>query len=638
MPRPIEILSQYWGYEAFRPVQEEVIRSVLDGADTLALLPTGGGKSICFQVPGLSFQGLTIVISPLIALMKDQVSNLNQRGIAATYINSTMSYKEIDRKLEQAMKGKYKFLYLAPERLRTELLKERVGRMNVSLLAVDEAHCISQWGYDFRPAYLEIAEFRKLIPGVPVIALTATATTRVKEDILESLEMKTPAVFVKSFKRDNLAYLVFDTEDVFGKIRALLDQNPGSGIIYVRTRKATQLVADKLALQGISAKAYHGGLSHKDRTRIQDDWINNKTRIIVATNAFGMGIDKPDVRIVIHYHLPVDIESYYQEAGRAGRDGKPAIAVAFQQPKDLAELYRWVMGQYPDFDTVNGVYWELCDFFQVPNSGIDEQPRPFDIAVFSKKAGLPVLKSYQSVKILDKEGVITLQERPEEYASVMILGSGESVMQYKEKFPEYAPLIDLMLRTLGGKLFSEPHRFLPAFWTRRLGISEVEIDRMLHQMQERGLIHYRPALKKPSLVFHSYRRDLSRTELSWHKYNFLADQSQKRLKAIIGYVKNGRKCRSRVLQEYFGEKTKSNCGICDVCLNKNSSKEVKDTEWHEVIKNTLSDGPVSFKFALEQLPGTDDELKKDFLRKLADTKQVEISGTQLKWLERKQKR
>jgi ATP-dependent DNA helicase RecQ len=319
---PRDILKEFWGYEAFRPLQEDIIDSVLQGNDTLALLPTGGGKSICFQVPGMALPGLTIVVSPLIALMRDQVEHLNSRHIPATYINSSVSFRNIDRKLQNAMDGRYKFLYVAPERLKSDMFQARLPQMNVSLLAVDEAHCISQWGYDFRPAYLEIHALREHFPEVPVIALTATAPPRVKDDIVDKLQLKEPRIFRKSFRRDNLSYRVISSERVPDRILQFLRNTPGSGIIYARTRKRTKALADLLKRNDISAAAYHGGMSTTDRNRVQQQWISNEVRVITATNAFGMGIDKPDVRFVLHYNLPSDLESYYQEAGRGGRDGK----------------------------------------------------------------------------------------------------------------------------------------------------------------------------------------------------------------------------------------------------------------------------------------------------------------------------
>ncbi|MCL4165351.1 UNVERIFIED_CONTAM: hypothetical protein GTU68_020087, partial [Idotea baltica] len=334
MPTPFEILKKHWGYDAFRPLQEEIIQSVIEERDTLALLPTGGGKSICFQVPGLYFKGLTIVISPLIALMKDQVERLNQLGIAATYVNSSMPFYQVDTKLQGAMDGDYKFLYLAPERLQSEMFKLRLPKMDVSLLVVDEAHCISQWGYDFRPSYLQIAELREAKPDVPIIAVTASATDEVRADILEKLEMREPAVFTKSFRRDNLRYFVLEEENVTQRTIDIVKRTQGTGIIYARTRRTTEHLSNYLIGQGISAAAYHGGLKTSERSKIQQSWLDDKTRIIVATNAFGMGIDKPNVRFVVHYHLPFDLESYYQEAGRGGRDGKTALAIAFRSPVD----------------------------------------------------------------------------------------------------------------------------------------------------------------------------------------------------------------------------------------------------------------------------------------------------------------
>ncbi|MEM9987225.1 MAG: ATP-dependent DNA helicase RecQ, partial [Bacteroidota bacterium] len=377
---PLEVLNQYWGYQSFRSPQAQIIDRVLAGQDALALLPTGGGKSICFQVPGLVLGGLTLVVSPLIALMKDQVLRLQDLGIPATYLTSDLTAYQVDKRLQKALDGAYRFLYLAPERIQSEMFQARLDRLPLSLLAVDEAHCISQWGYDFRPSYLEIGYIRQERPDIPILALTASATTRVQADISQRLRLADPVTFRKSFKRENLRYFVLKEENVIARTVDICRRTLGTGIIYVRTRKLTQAVVQQLLNAGVSAAAYHGGMLNSARDQAQEAWINNHVRIMVATNAFGMGIDKPDVRFVIHYNLPFDLESYYQEAGRGGRDGKTALAIAFDNPIDRKEMERWSKDKYPSWEQLQSHYQQLCNHFRIPNSVPSSQAHLLDIA------------------------------------------------------------------------------------------------------------------------------------------------------------------------------------------------------------------------------------------------------------------
>lgn len=627
MATPHEILKDVWGYDAFRPLQEEIIESVLQGKDTLALLPTGGGKSICFQVPGLVKEGLTLVISPLIALMRDQVSNLNQRGIAATFINSTMDFRQIDRKLQNAIAGKYKFLYCAPERLRTDMLVHRLPKMNVSLLAVDEAHCVSQWGYDFRPAYQEIKTVREILPKVPVIALTATATEKVAVDIQEHLEMKNPGVFMKSFKRDNLAYKIIRTDNPVERCLQFVKSHAGTGIIYARTRKRTLIMAELLEKAGISSAAYHGGMLPDERNAVQEAWLTGQKRVIAATNAFGMGIDKPDVRFVAHINLPLDLESYYQEAGRAGRDGKYAEAIAFDTPKDKGEVKRWVTEKYPTWEQLVKHYNALCDYYQIPNVGPEFQDRRFDIKDIAKSKKLAARLFYNSVKILDREGLVVLNESPDRFGEIRLRIGPDAVLHYKNKYPQWEEMLDYILRQFGGVIYSESKRFLPSRWANGLQRLEAELEEELKKMMKQGILFYRPPVTFPTIRFLMHRHKLSRMELNWHKYNFLMDQGLRRKDKLLEYVEADQGCRSLLLQTYFGEQTTEVCGKCDLCLDRlkmeQSSEHIAESIREEILA-FLDQGAMGYAQLIQQVEAGTEEQRDAVLRHLLDRRQVEV--------------
>lgn len=565
---PEEVLKKYWGYDAFRPQQREIIQSVLEGKDTFALLPTGGGKSVCFQLPGLMIEGMTIVISPLIALMKDQVERLNRMGIAATYINSSMNYAQIDQKLEAAMEGTYQFLYVAPERIKSDMFRLRLPKLKVALLAVDEAHCISQWGYDFRPAYLEIAAIREIKPQIPVIALTASATPAVQKDIIERLEMKNPGMFSKSFRRDNLRYFVLHEEAIAPKVIEIATGIKGTGIVYARTRKLTEKLAAFLQEQGISANAYHGGLRNSERGEIQQAWLEGRTRVMVATNAFGMGIDKADVRFVVHYNLPFDLESYYQEAGRGGRDGKTALAIAFLSKPDLRQLRQWSMDKYPLWEVLKHHYNLLCDYYQVPNSGKVDALHDLLMPDLVKAINVPALKLYASLKILHQEELLHFTEDKDDFAYVMMLAQAKDVLQYKEAHPILADLITYLLRTLGGEVYIQEKRFLPERWARKLDLPPLELHYQLERLANHNILMYTPATDKPSIRFLKPRQKLHKKILNWDKYAFLKAQNNQRLTEMIRYVEATDMCRSIMIQSYFGETDQTPCGVCDVCTGR----------------------------------------------------------------------
>ena len=580
MQSPREILEDYWGYPNFRPLQAEIVDAVIAGRDTLALLPTGGGKSICFQVPGLFFEGLTIVISPLIALMRDQVEQLNRRNIPATFINSSLNQHEIDWKLQRTMDGAYKFLYVAPERIQSPMFAARVQRMNVSLIAVDEAHCISQWGYDFRPSYLELQQLREWLPKVPVIAVTATAPPLVRDDIVEKLGLRNPRIFTQSFRRPNLHYQIEPSERIAERIIEICQKTSGTGIVYARTRKRVKAIAEMLQRAQISAAAYHGGMKNSDRNKVQADWIEGKVRVMAATNAFGMGIDKPNVRFVLHFNLPADIESYYQEAGRAGRDGEESLCLAFHNEQDALELRNFTADKYPSWEKLNA-HWEgLCEFYGVTLENAPEESYLFDLLAIAKSGNTNPIRLYNSIKILENAGILSLNEQPDDFGYVQVLVSPDSILHYKQSYPNQAFLLDHILRNLGGAAFHEAMRFFPADWLRSLKMDLPELEGFLNQLAAREIIAYTAPSTKPTIKINRHRGRLSKLELNWERQVFLETRAFERLNAMLDYTEYpGKFCRSRTLEAYFGEQAGTECGKCDYCrrrANAVGSAEIRE--------------------------------------------------------------
>lgn len=620
MSQSLSILKQYWGYDSFRPLQAEIIQSVLEGNDTLALLPTGGGKSVCFQVPGMCLEGMTLVISPLIALMKDQVERLNQMGIAATYINSSMPRKLIGQKLQMAMDGEYKFLYLAPERIQSDVFRIRLARMDISLLVVDEAHCISQWGYDFRPAYLNIHELRNLKPSIPCIALTASATPEVQADIQTQLHFKDPQIFRKSFKRDNLRYFVIHEENVLARISDIIKRTQGTGIVYARTRRRTETIAQLLQEKNISAVAYHGGMKTSERNDIQQAWIENKHRIIVATNAFGMGIDKPDVRFVLHYNLPFDLESYYQEAGRGGRDGKIALAICFYNPVDIGEMERWEREKYPSWEELKHHYQMLCSFYKIPMGESLMEWQAFDMLGLVQMSGEKALKLYRSLNLLNKEGLIHFNEDYDDFAYLQVIAKPGDLLRYKAQDASRATLVDYILRTMGGEIYIQEKRFRPNEWARNLHLSTDQLTLQLQRLESYQLIHFQPARSKPVIRFPIARHQLGPQSLDWAKYAFLKKQSQDRFKALLAYVEGTEICRSLTIQQYFGEQNYEPCGRCDICIGRHKTK-VSDQEFHQIrraYESLLKTESLSYRDALIRVNKGTPHQREKVLRYLLD--------------------
>ena len=576
-------MKQYWGYDEFRPLQEDIILSVLDGRDTMALLPTGGGKSICFQVPALALGGLCIVVSPLIALMKDQVENLRKRHIKACAIFSGMTHEQISDTIDNCLFDKeMRFLYVSPERLKTDLFRINLQRMPVKMLAVDEAHCISQWGYDFRPPYLEIAEIRKFFPKVPILALTATATPEVVSDIQQKLLFPKENVFQKSFKRDNLTYYVIEEQDKQGRMLRIIQRYPGTGIVYVRNRRKTRETAEFLQRHGISADYYHAGLDSKTRDRKQQEWMDGKTRIIVSTNAFGMGIDKPDVRFVIHIDIPDTLEGYFQEAGRGGRDLKPSIAVMLYDDSDVRELYRNFRTAFPPLEFIQQIYKDLCNQFRIAMGSGHDESYPLDIAEFALQHKYNPLEVYNAVRLIEKTGAISYNEGSYTPAKLMFTATRKELETYEAE-PRYAravPFIHLLLRSYSG-LFNDYVIIDEKEIARRAECTpQVAVER-LNYLTRIGLVDYQPATSLPKLLFVTDRVDEKHLFYDPSVYFKRKEVAEKRLQSVVKFVKDDCICRSRLLLAYFGETKSEACGKCDNCLKKENAT-VNKTEFQEI--------------------------------------------------------
>ncbi|MFN7118058.1 MAG: ATP-dependent DNA helicase RecQ [Saprospiraceae bacterium] len=594
---PQHILQQYWGYESFRPLQLDIVQSVLDGKDTLALLPTGGGKSICFQVPALCKSGICIVISPLIALMKDQVYNLQKRNIPAAAIYSGMHPKEIDRIFDNSVYGNIKLLYLSPERLVTDLARERIRQMNVNLLAVDEAHCISQWGYDFRPPYLEIAEIRELIPQTPVLALTATATREVVNDIQDRLKFKQKNVFQKSFARDNLAYVVRHEEGKLEKLLDILQKVKGSGVVYVRNRRRTKEIAQFLLQKGISADFYHAGLQPDERSEKQDAWINDKTRIMVSTNAFGMGIDKPEVRVVVHMELPDSLEAYFQEAGRAGRDGKKAFAVLLYNDTDKTNLERNYEQSFPELDEIRRVYHALGSYYQLATGAGKGVSYDFDIISFTKNFQLEPVKTLNALKALEQAGWLTLSEAVFTPSSLQVKVTKDELYDYQLRHPKLDPVLKAILRNYQGA-FTNYVNIREVQLAGFLKITTEELKKALALLHKDQVIEYFPQTDQPQLTFLEDRVETSALTIDYDLYRFRKMRYWDRIQKAIAYAENP-VCRSRQLLNYFGEKKDEDCGVCDVCLSKNKA-DLSNADF-DAIKSKIQEFVTQHSLSLEDL-------------------------------------
>jgi ATP-dependent DNA helicase RecQ len=601
-----DILQKHWGHSAFRPLQEEIIQSVLAGHDTLALLPTGGGKSICFQVPALALPGICIVITPLIALMQDQVDQLNRRGIPATAIFSGLRKRQIDILLDNCIYGHTKFLYVSPERLKTDLFIERAKQMNISLLVIDEAHCISQWGHDFRPPYLEIAEFRALIPSVPCIALTASANEEVKLEIQEKLQFKNAAVFQKSFSRANLSYSVLYESDKDQKLCTMLQRVPGSSIVYVRNRRRTQEISNLLSKAGLSSTFYHAGLPSEVRSSRQKDWIEGKVDCIVATNAFGMGIDKPDVRLVVHLDLPDTIEAYYQEAGRAGRDEKKAYAAILYEEKDVLDLYAQWEKSFPTAEIIKRTYQALSNYLQVAEGSGELQSYDFDWMDLCKRFNLPSSQTYFGLKMLENEGLILLNEAFQNPSKIRFIVSSTEIYDFQIRNEKFESFLKGLLRIYGGNLYTQFVSISEADFAHQIKIPPAEVERNLALLEKFELIEYDKQNGLPKLVFLTPRANIENLPIRWPEYLKKKERTKLKLDAMVHYVKHPEACRTLLITAYFGESLQGSCGICDHCLQRKKEASGKnipeglDAE-RKLILTYLKNGPLSVQDLVECL-------------------------------------
>ena len=572
MPEALAILEKYWNHDKFRSLQKEIIDSVLDGKDTFALMPTGGGKSICFQIPALMNDGVCLVISPLVALMKDQVANLQKRNIKAIALTGGIRSEEMIDLLDNCQFGNYKFLYLSPERLQSEWILDRIKSLPINLITIDEAHCVSQWGHDFRPAYLKISILKKHFPKTPFLALTATATTKVKKDIITHLGLQDTQIFEKSFARENIAYMVFEVEDKLFRIVQILKKNPESSIIYVRNRKSCLEISAQLNALGFHATYYHGGLSSKEKDKNMQLWMNEDVQVIVATNAFGMGIDKANVKTVIHIQLPENLENYYQEAGRAGRNGEKAYAILLTSPSDIIQVENQFINVLPDKKFLNILFVKLCNYFQIAyGEGINEQ-FTFNLNHFCLKYGFPTLKTYNAMQFLDRQGIINLSQEFSEKITLQFLISSKEVIRYMSLNPNDEEIILSILRTYPGIYEMHTAVNMPLI-AKKSNHNEVEIQTLLRKLQKKEIIAYHSKNNDSNLIFNEVRED-ERTISRVSKY--LENQNQlkkEQLQSVLNYIAEKKVCKNKLILQYFGETTTFDCEICSFCISKKDNKK-----------------------------------------------------------------
>jgi ATP-dependent DNA helicase RecQ len=617
---PLSILQHYWKHNHFRPLQEDIVNSVLAAHDTLALLPTGGGKSVCFQVPGLLLEGVCIVISPLIALMKDQVEQLKRRGILAVAIHAGLSKSEVDLYLNNALYGGVKFLYVSPERIQTELFIERFKQMKVALVAVDEAHCISQWGYDFRPPYLKIAALRQWHPTVPMLALTATATPQVSKDIVERLAFKkSHQVFQKSFARENLSFVVRTTDSKERKLVEILRKVKGSAIVYVRSRKATELLSRMLNQQKISSAFYHAGLAHNMRSKLQDDWIANRTRVMVSTNAFGMGIDKPDVRVVVHMDLPENIEAYYQEAGRAGRDGNRSYAVIIFQQADADSLRTKVEQSQPTFELLQRVYQALCNYFQLAMGGSNGESYDFDLHHFCDRFQFFNHEAYNTLKKLEESGLILFNESYYAPSRLWVTVDKGRLYEFQIANEKFDPVIKMLLRLYGGELFADYLQISESYLAEGLKISKQALTELLTHLHKLQVVQYIPLKDQPQVTFVLPRQDVKYLPVDRKLLEERRTLAIAKMNAIIDFVSSGHRCRMQLIQEYFGEQLFDTCGMCDVCIERRKKENSKSVnELRKQIIFLTKEQLFTIDELEERISPADTELFVEVVRELVD--------------------
>lgn len=611
MSEALLLLQKYWKHETFRTPQEEIIQSVLDGNDTFALLPTGGGKSVCFQIPALLLNGICLVVSPLIALMKDQVQNLQSRNIKAIALTGGVSQDEVIDILDNCQFGNYKFLYLSPERLQHDWIVERLKQLPINLIAIDEAHCVSQWGHDFRPAYLKISALKEHYPSTPFLALTATANKRVQEDICTNLALVNPKVFTKSFTRENLAYHVIKTEDKLFKIQQILTKNPQSSIIYVRNRKSCIETSQQLNQLGFTSTIYHGGLPAKEKEKNMQSWLENKSQVMVATNAFGMGIDKPDVKTVIHIQLPENIENYYQEAGRAGRNGEKAFGIILTNSGDINYTKRQFLDVLPDKKIVRDVYVKLNNYFRIAYGEGFNESFAFNLNQFCSHYNFPILKAFNSLQFLDRQGILTFQSESSEKISLQFIIPSKEVIRYISLHPHDEPIITTILRTYSG-IFDVETTINPHLVAKKSNTTEAAVEKVIDQLAESQCIILHAKNNDSSITFNEVRED----DLTINRVaKFLAHQNQLKqdqFQSVIDYISNEDSCKNKLLLAYFDEITKEDCGICSYCFSKKKSNPKVNTDLilqllqksnlsSREIENSLQISPEATIFALQLL-------------------------------------
>jgi len=632
MPTAIQVLSKYWGYDEFRPLQDEIIASVIAGKDVLALMPTGGGKSICFQIPALMQDGICIVISPLIALMKDQVQQLVKRGIKAEAIYSGMHFREVEDTLNRCVFGGVKLLYISPERLGTESFRERLFQMNVSMIAVDEAHCISQWGYDFRPAYLQIPKIKEWVGDhIPFIALTATATPFVKEDILDKLELKEAVVYVKSFERENLSYSLRYVEDKLGRLLNIFQGSQETGIVYVRSRRGTEQIAEFLQKNGLSADFYHAGLASDERSQKQQDWIDDKIQIMSCTNAFGMGIDKADVRTVVHINLPESLEEYYQEAGRAGRDGTAAEAILLYKEGDGERLIKNFEQSMPTLAMVREVYHALGNYLGIAYEAGFGQSIDYDLVKFAGTYKISVIQVYNALRILAQESYISLTEGFLRPSKVFIRLDRPQLEYFLDYNVEYEPILKSILRTYEG-IMDEFRYIKEEQIAQMIGKTVSEVLLELEKLQQFDVLLFEARSDSPKVSFLTPRLTKENLRLDAEKYLFRRNVRRNNIQAMIDFAEKREVCRSRMLLKYFGEEAGKDCGVCDYCLHHPSKQQLDQTaKWtfRNQIKELLQNAPSNFEQLVANFHESDTEESIALIRQMMEEGEIQLGDNDL---------
>jgi len=624
MEHPIKILEHYWNFTSFKPLQEEIINSVIEGNDTFALLPTGGGKSLCFQIPALAKEGICIVISPLIALMNNQVAALKEKNIKAIALTSSYKYDELSTLLDNCIYGNYKFLYISPERLQQEIVQDRIRQMNVNLIAVDEAHCISQWGNDFRPAYKQIKLLRELQPSVNCVALTASAKPEVVEDAIKELDFIDSKVFKQSFYRSNLAYMVYETEDKLYKIKQILKKNPSSSIIYVRNRKSTLDISKALNSNGFKCTFYHGGLSPQEKEKNFSSWLNNRSQAIVATNAFGMGIDKPDVKTVIHTDLPDSLESYFQEAGRACRNGNKAFAVILKNKNDEERVKNQFLSVLPNVDFIKQVYRKLCNYFQISYGEGAYTTHNFNFNKFCKTYNFNTILTYNAILVLDRNSIIILTQQFKRRSTVQIIVANSGLFSYIENNQEISVIIKSILRTYGG-IFDQDVKINTLLIADKANVSEDTVINTLIKLEKDKIITLNLNKTDAEITFIEPREDDKTINRIANTIEVQNKQKVKQVNDVISYITNETVCKSQQLLNYFGESITTNCGICSVCINKaSSSKSNSQINGIEIVISLLQKESLSSRDLLEKSTLTETVIT-ETLKILLEKKAIRIT-------------